>query len=131
MEVEVPNPELVLRPGMFVRTRVEFARHEDATLVPLAALVRRNDKEGIFIADLQNRKARFVPVTTGIISGELVEITEPEVSGPAVTMGNHLLEDGSDITIPEIETFQERRRGGGPEGNSEAIGGKTRSGDSQ
>lgn len=131
VEVEVPNPELVLRPGMFVRTRVEFARHEDATLVPLAALVRRNDKEGIFIADLQNRKARFVPVTTGIISGELVEITEPEVSGPAVTMGNHLLEDGSDITIPEIETFQERRRGGGPEGNSEAIGGKTRSGDSQ
>jgi hypothetical protein len=88
---------------MFVRTRVEFARHENATLIPLPALVRRNDKDGIFIADLQNLKARFVPVMTGIFSGELVEIIEPEISGLAVTMGNHLLEDGSDITMSESE----------------------------
>jgi len=100
LEVEVPNPDLMLKPGMFVRARVEFARHENATLIPLPALVRRNDKEGIFIADPQSLKARFVPVTTGIISGELVEITKPEISGLAVTMGNHLLEDGSNITMP-------------------------------
>ncbi|MHC4539502.1 MAG: efflux RND transporter periplasmic adaptor subunit [Planctomycetota bacterium] len=123
VEVEVPNAELMLRPGMFVRARVEFARHENATLVPLAALVRRNDREGIFIADLQNRKAHFVAVTTGIISDELVEIIEPEISGLAVTMGNHLLEDGSDITIPEAPT--------GVDDNSQAVPAKTRSGDSQ
>ncbi|UCC99362.1 MAG: efflux RND transporter periplasmic adaptor subunit [Phycisphaerales bacterium] len=134
VEVEVPNAELMLRPGMFIRTRVEFARHENAALVPLAALVRRNDREGIFIADLQNRKARFVPVTTGIISDELVEITEPEISGLAVTMGNHLLEDGSDITIPDSESFQQQRRPGaamGMDDNSQTIPAKTGSGDSQ
>jgi multidrug efflux pump subunit AcrA (membrane-fusion protein) len=91
----------MLKPGMFVRARVEFARHENATLVPLPALVRRDDKEGIFIADTQNLKARFVPVTRGITNGEIVEITEPEVSGLVITMGNHLLEDGSDITLPK------------------------------
>jgi len=101
LEIEVPNSDLTLKPGMFVRARVEFARHENSTLVPLAALVRRDDKEGIFIADTQNLKARFVPVTTGIINGELVEITEPEISGLVITMGNHLLEDGSDITLPK------------------------------
>ena len=101
IEVEVPNPDLLLKPGMFVRTRVEFARHENATLVPLGALVRRNDKEGIFIADTQNLKARFIPVTTGIVNGEVVEITEPQISGLVVTMGNHLLIDGSDITLPK------------------------------
>jgi len=113
VEVEVPNPDLLLRPGMFIRARVEFARHENATLIPLPALVKRDDKDGIFIADPQNRKARFVPVTTGIISGELVEITEPEISGEAVTMGNHLLEDGSDITMPDSDgrgTRDERTR---------------------
>ena len=103
LEIEVPNPDLTLKPGMFVRARIEFARHENATLIPLPALVRRDDKEGIFIADTQNLKVRFVPVTTGIINGELVEITEPEITGLVITMGNHLLEDGSDITLPKIE----------------------------
>jgi len=42
-------------------------------------------------------------VTTGIINGEIVEITDPEISGLVITMGNHLLEDGSDITLPKTE----------------------------
>jgi RND family efflux transporter MFP subunit len=67
LEVEVPNPDLMLKPGMFVRARVEFAMQENATLVPLPAIVKRDNKEGVFIADTQNLKARFVPVTTGII----------------------------------------------------------------
>ena len=110
VEVEVPNDDLMLKPGMFVRARVEFARHENATLIPLPALVRRNDKEGIFIADPQSLKARFVPVTTGIISSELVEITKPEISGLVVTLGNHLLEDGSDITLPESKPAEAGKR---------------------
>ena len=111
VEVEVPNSDLVLKPGMFVRARVEFARHENATLIPLPALVKRNDKHGIFIADPKNLKARFVPVTTGISSGDLVEIIEPEISGQAVTIGNHLLEDGSDITIAERGTSGDAKAG--------------------
>ncbi len=103
VEVEVPNPDRLLKPGMFVRTQVEFDRHENATLIPLPALVRRNGKEGVFIADAEKLKVRFVPVTTGIIDGELVEITQPEISGLVVTLGNHLLEDGSDITLPKKE----------------------------
>ena len=101
LEIEMPNPDLTLKPGMFVRARVEFARHENATLIPLPALVRRDDKEGTFIADTKNLKARFVPVTRGITNGEIVEITEPEISGLVITMGNHLLEDGSDIVLPK------------------------------
>ncbi len=110
MEVEVPNPDLTLKPGMFVRARVEFAKHENATLIPLPALVRRDDKEGVFIADSQSLKARFVPVTTGIISGELVEITNPEISGLVVTLGNHLLEDGSDIMLSKSEPSQKEQQ---------------------
>jgi RND family efflux transporter MFP subunit len=134
VEVDVPNPDLVLKPGMFVRARVEFARHDNATLIPLPALVRRNDREGVFIADPQALKARFVPVTTGIISGELVEITKPEISGFVVTMGNHLLEDGSDITMPQSEPPEGLRQPGSVEGTS--VGSQTapvntRSGDSR
>jgi len=101
VEIEIPNPGQFLKPGMFVRAQIEFTRHDNATLVPYAALVKRENKEGIFIADLNNLKALFTPVKTGIINSELVEIIEPDISGFVVTLGNHLLEDGSDITVSE------------------------------
>jgi len=121
VEIAVPNPEHLLKPGMFVRTRVEFARHADATLVPLASLVKRNGKEGIFIADTKNLKVSFVPVTTGIISGELVEIIEPQVSGLVVTLGNHLLENGSDITLPKNEPPPQLPQGTDADANAAAV----------
>lgn len=101
VEIEIPNSDRLLKPGMFIRAKIEFASHDNATLVPLAALVRRNGKQGVFIIDQENLKARFVPVTIGIINDESVEILEPEISGLVATLGNHLLEDGADIILPD------------------------------
>jgi len=118
VEIEVPNPEHLLKPGMFIRASVEFARHENVTQVPLTALVRRNGKEGVFIADTANLKARFVAVTTGIINGELAEISKPQISGIVITMGNHLLEDGSGITLPKDITASQAPAGNDIEQNA-------------
>ena len=100
IEVEIPNTDMLLKPGMFVRVQIEFDKHEDATVVPAAALVKRNGDRGIFLADLQNRKARFVPVTVGIINWKHAEILNPPITGNVVTLGHHLLEDGSSIILP-------------------------------
>jgi RND family efflux transporter MFP subunit len=124
VEIEVPNPDHRLKPGMFVRAQVEFATHPNATLVPFSALVRRAGREGIFLVATPGaaspsgrkgatRQARFVPVTTGIVNGETVEVVEPEVSGLVVTLGNHLLENGSGVIVPQQQTA-----GGGQEADS-------------
>ena len=128
VEIETPNSDELLKPGMFIRAQIEFARHDNAILIPLAALVRRNGRQGVFIAE-QNDKARFVPVKVGIINGELAEVLEPEISGMVVTMGNHLLEDGSVITLPEKERS---RRSAQEADNKKQVGPiDTKSGDSQ
>ena len=101
VELEIPNSERVLKPGMFVRVNIEFAKHEDVTDVPLMSLTKRNDQQGIFLADTQTMKAQFVPVTLGIVNGEWAEVVTPSLSGLAVTVGQHLLEDGSAITLPD------------------------------
>jgi RND family efflux transporter MFP subunit len=101
VELEVPNTDLLLKPGMFIRAKIEFAIVENATVVPLAALVRRDGTQGIFLIDKDNLKAGFIPVTAGIINDEQVEILEPEISGYVATLGNHLLEDGADVTLPK------------------------------
>jgi len=103
VEVEIPNAARVLKPGMFVRAQLEFARHDEATVVPVVAVVRRNGKQGVFLADTGEMKARFIPVTVGIVDGELAEVVKPALSGMVVTMGHHLLEDGSAIRLPEQE----------------------------
>jgi RND family efflux transporter MFP subunit len=101
VEVEVPNADLLLKPGTFVRAQIEFEHHENACVVPLVALVRRGGKEGVFLADREQKKARFVPLTLGIVSDPVAEVVEPEISGDVVTLGQHLIEDGTAITIHE------------------------------
>ncbi len=100
VEVEIPNPDGFLKPGMFIRAQIEFARHEDVTIIPAVALVGRNGRQGIFLADLDALKVRFVPVTVGVVDGSEAEVTQPQLSGMVVTLGHHLLEDGSAITLP-------------------------------
>jgi len=101
VEIEVPNRDQLLKPGMFIRAQIEFARHNDVTVVPLSALAKRGDQQGVFLADNETMKARFVPVTLGLVNGKLAEVVKPSLSGSVVTLGHHLLEDGSAITLPD------------------------------
>ncbi len=107
VEIRIPNTDLALAPGMYVRARIEFSRKEDATIIPASSIVNRDDQKGIFIADEETETASFLPVETGITEGEIVEITHPVAEGMVVTLGQHLLEDGAAVrivgTITELE----------------------------
>lgn len=106
VEIEVPNPERLLKPGMFIRAEIELERHPDVVAVPRDAVVRRNGKQGVFVADKGAGKALFVPLTLGIEEKGLVEVLNPpkELEGASVvTLGHHLLEDGSPIALPGAE----------------------------
>jgi RND family efflux transporter MFP subunit len=106
VEVEIPNLQNLLKPGMFVRVQIQFEEHENATVVPATALVKRNNIQGVFLADLKEQKARFVPVTTGIADGVQVEVLNPSITGAVVTLGHHLLEDGASIILPNKKSSE-------------------------
>lgn len=101
IEVTNPAPEWPLRPGMFIRAHVEFARHENVTVVPLSSVVKRNGQPGVFLADPKDSKARFVPIRPGFVEGGRTEVLTPALSGWVVTLGQHLLEDGASVRLPE------------------------------
>ncbi len=100
VEVEIDNPGMVLKPGMFARLQILYTVHNDAVTVPVAALVKRGGIQGIFQVDFESRKARFVPVTLGIVQQGKAEILTPDLKGKVVTLGNHLLEEGTPVRIP-------------------------------
>ena len=102
VEIDIDNEGDSLKPGMFVNAEIEFARREKAKLVPFSSLVQRGNRQGIFIADTENKKAIFKPVTVGIVEGENAEVLDPaDITGQAVVLGQHLLQDGMNIILPD------------------------------
>lgn len=99
VEIDIPNPDTMLKPGMFIRVNIEFNRHENVTVVPMDSLVKDGDGWIIFLIDKERMQAQRVTVKLGIVDGNTAEITEPSISGLVVTVGQHLLDDGAAISL--------------------------------
>ncbi len=113
VEIEIPNLEGLLKPGMFIRAHIQFRQNDHATIIPKDALVKRSEITGVFRVDSAKRVAEFVPVRTGIMSGQQVEILSPPLSGYVVTLGHHLLEDGTPVILP-VDFSKDTGTGKGP-----------------
>jgi len=101
VEVGVENADGTLKPGMFVNARIEFVSRTDATVVPTSAIVNRGALRGLFLADLEAKRAVFQPATVGIVEGDRAEIVEPaRLAGYVITLGHHLLENGTALILP-------------------------------
>jgi multidrug efflux pump subunit AcrA (membrane-fusion protein) len=124
VELEFVNPDETFKPGMFIRAQIEYASKPDVTVIPVGAVVKRNNQEGVFLAEEENEKAKFVPVKIGITSGDLAEVIDPDpFTGNVVTLGQHLLVDGSPIILTHA--------GEGEQASSESRDDKELSGGTQ
>lgn len=101
MEVEIDNKSHMLKPGMFARIEVITAEKDSTQLVPSKAVMERSGETVMFVVLDGEMVARYVQVTTGIVTPDLTEIIEPPIRGRVVTLGQHLLEDGSPIMLQE------------------------------
>lgn len=100
VEMEISNPDRLLKPGMFIRVQIEFARIEGATVVPLTAVVRRNGEQGVFHLDMEAMIARFVPVKFGMMDNLFAQVLDPPLNGNVVTLGHHFLEEDGPVFLP-------------------------------
>lgn len=113
VELTVPNPKYRLKPGMFVRVVAVLDRIDEATIVPLEALTRRDGEDVVFVVDADGRHVRQHIVELGIQDGDRVQIRGDGIQGHVVTLGQQLLKDGSTIIVPD---------GVGVEGEAGATG---------
>ncbi len=101
VQLEIPNKNLELKPGMFVRVQIEFGSNPKAQTIPRSALLNRGGVQGVFRLSPELGKAFFTPVKPGIISGDRVEIIEPEINFPVITLGSHMLANGMAVLPPK------------------------------
>ncbi len=101
VELKVENPDLRLKPGMFMRASVLIERVDDALIVPEQALVIREGQTGVFQVTPERDRVAWRAVETGIRDAERVQIVAGEIDGLVVTLGQQLLDDGSRVSVVE------------------------------
>ena len=109
VEIEVPNPALKLKPGMFARVEVDFSIHKNVLAIPSAALYKYHDEEGVFLVNA-DQTVSFIAIQKGIITSEYVEVQAPELYGEVVTLGQDMLEDGKKVSLLGDDQGKKPRR---------------------
>jgi len=103
VEVSVDNPDLRLKPGMFVRATVVLDRVEEATIVPEQSLVRRDGHDGVFVVNEDGQTVSWREVRTGFRQNGRVQVIGDGLAGQVVVLGQQLLEDNSAVSISKRE----------------------------
>ncbi|MDD5596701.1 MAG: efflux RND transporter periplasmic adaptor subunit [Victivallaceae bacterium] len=117
VEIEIDNSRLMLRPGMFVKVSIEFDTIANAQIVPRTAVVNFNETIGVFMLSADRKTVKFVPVKTGLIDADRVQIVSPRLIRPVVTLGSHLLYNGIAIKVTSRETVLKNSLENKPSGN--------------
>jgi multidrug efflux pump subunit AcrA (membrane-fusion protein) len=90
-EVDVPNPQGMLRPGMYAAVTIQLDTRSDVLTVPAMAVVREGDET--FCLCVESGKIARKPLTLGLRGGGDIEV----VSG---------LDENSLIVVKEPATFR-------------------------
>jgi membrane fusion protein (multidrug efflux system) len=99
LRATLPNPDGVLRPGQFVRTRVSGASRPDAILIPQKAVLQGAQGHFVIIVDKEG-KAQIRPVELGPWDGDDWFITRGLSAGDTVvTDGVIKLAPGAPVKI--------------------------------
>ncbi len=99
VELEIDNPDHKLKPGMFARVNVILESITNATLIPESALVKRGGETGIFVLDQTGTTVQWKIVQPGIRQGDRLQLIDSNLNGKVVTLGQQLLEDGSQVIV--------------------------------
>ena len=73
MEVEIPNGDGKLKPGMYARINLTVEEHDSALVAPKNAVVDYSGQRGVWVPNDQDR-AMFVPLKLGIENNEQIEV---------------------------------------------------------
>ena len=100
VKIEMPNPDLALESGMFARVNIPAEKRTQTLLVPAGAVVEREGKKVLFVADAQTAVEKNV--TIGLRTHELFEVLDGIKEGDSVIVdGLYSVKNGTPLIIKE------------------------------
>ncbi len=102
-EVQLPNTDGTLRPGMYGRGTIILERHKGATVLPAAAMQMSDDQRYVFV--LEGSRVRRKNVETGYDAGEWLEVMSGVEAGEDVVVaGADGLSEGAIVRVARQST---------------------------
>jgi membrane fusion protein (multidrug efflux system) len=99
IEIEIPNPDMILKSGMFATANLIITESLDAVTVPSDALINENGSYYLYLVN-SNNTVKKVAVTPKITEGEFVEIPNGISSDDIIVIeGQNKLSDGVKIKV--------------------------------
>jgi RND family efflux transporter MFP subunit len=121
MEVEIPNSDHKLKPGMYARINLTVEERKNTLVAPKNAVIDFENKRGVWMPNDQKRAA-FVPVTLGIEGPLQIEILSGLKEGDRfVTTGAGAVRNNDQLLI--AGEVSDGPSGGGP-GGTGGTGGR-------
>jgi membrane fusion protein (multidrug efflux system) len=130
VEVDLSNTDHALRPGTYAQLAINLREIPNALLLPPQAV--NTGPKGKFVFIVEQGKAKFVPIQTGITDGTWIEISDGlQGQEDVVVVGKRTLSDGSAVQtspfkLPEAKPSQqkfERKSAGLPSSSATPNGG--------
>lgn len=122
LRAEVPNPDQILLPGMYVRVRLNQGVDENALLVPQQAVQRDTNGDSSLVV-VQEGAAKTVPVTVGPSVGGSYLITKGVSAGDVVVVeGFQKIRPGAPVA-PQPWKGEAQDAGANPQGQAPAQAG--------
>jgi RND family efflux transporter MFP subunit len=100
-EIELPNPDGTLRPGMYANVRITVERKPEALVLPTDAVLFEKGRTSVFtVAD---NKAKRTTVKTGFNDNGWVEILDGVKLGDSViVIGKQVIADGQPVKVGDL-----------------------------
>ena len=98
IQISIPNPGFLLKPGMFGRAEILLRSNPQATLIPTQSVVSQGNQDFVFV--LEGEKVGRRPVRKGVVRDTVVEILQGVKPGEkVVTAGQTMLKDDVQVRL--------------------------------
>ena len=100
VEIEIPNDNHKLKPGMFARIKILIEEKEGVLTIPRDAIIRENSSHYVFV--VKNNRVDRKKIETGLHEDNKFEVINGLSEGElVVTMGNTRLKEGDTVEVVE------------------------------
>jgi RND family efflux transporter MFP subunit len=98
--IRINNASHVLKPGMFGKVKIIIRKSRDAILIPVAALVERENSRVVFTVN--NEKATLVEPEIDIKEGDMISVLSGiEEGNRVIVIGQQNVNDGDEVRVTE------------------------------
>lgn len=101
-EVDVPNKNLSIDPGMYANAELELAHVDNVLTVPVGAVVKQGMQQVVYVLDAQNR-VHIRPVQVGLEGSLLAQIKGVVHEGDRVIVDNQQQYQHGEVVNPVLQ----------------------------